>query len=280
MVYAVWSLLAIQSATAQQIETVVPRCRPGYRDVTSGKAYPWSCSFHCPGGNYATANCQCACLNDEQIERLRSQGIEIQNGPVSVPSRRPNEILVPPPAEPTFAPSDPVLEVPVGGLEGSTAVHRPLKNASFVATDGEAPATTGKATQSGRTEPGNVAQILAVMTAACLIGASVAIVGMAFRHGCFSDTAGGRKNASQPHEPKAKSLPGALPLPITAFRSKGSKDVERSWRWPAKPRVLPMESTSALESSPPGNREVAAEKLSIRDPKLAGHKVPQESGKN
>ncbi|CAE7921043.1 unnamed protein product [Symbiodinium sp. KB8] len=70
------SLRRVQQAPQQgldSIEVVVPVCEPGYKDRTGGKAFHWSCAHHCEGGpNYATAQCQCACLTAEQIAELEA----------------------------------------------------------------------------------------------------------------------------------------------------------------------------------------------------------------
>eukprot|EP00435_Cladocopium_sp_Y103_P073424 s1182_g43.t1 len=107
--------------------TVVPRCRPGYKDVTNGLAFMWSCAFHCEGGQYyATTGCACACLTAEQEERWREFG-GTTGGVAPAGNVSSARILVTPAPDPTRAPFVPVVAMPIGptGEEGSEWTWKP-----------------------------------------------------------------------------------------------------------------------------------------------------------
>ncbi|CAE7643896.1 unnamed protein product [Symbiodinium sp. CCMP2592] len=104
------AVATVPEATA----TVVPNCRQGYIDVTGGKAFPWTCAFYCEGGqNFATASCLCACLTQEQIDRL---GLSLNATTTTPGVASGGEVLVTPPPDTEGIWSDPVEEVPVGEL--------------------------------------------------------------------------------------------------------------------------------------------------------------------
>lgn len=102
--------------------TVVPRCKPGYKDVTNGQAFYWSCAFHCEGGAYyATTGCACACLTAEQEAIWRANGGTSQalQAPTSGNASSTVDVVTRPP-QPTRAPSVPVVEIPVGEFGGES----------------------------------------------------------------------------------------------------------------------------------------------------------------
>ncbi|CAE7776587.1 unnamed protein product, partial [Symbiodinium sp. CCMP2456] len=70
------------------------------------KAFPWTCAFYCEGGqNFATASCLCACLTQEQIDRL---GLSL-NGTTTTPGTATGgELLITPPPDTEGIWSDPV----------------------------------------------------------------------------------------------------------------------------------------------------------------------------
>lgn len=98
--------------------TSVPQCQPGFIDVTDGKAYSWACAHYCPGGpNFAQANCQCACMTQDQIDRLN---IIIGQVPTLAPdaTQGSGQDLVTRAPRITTEPHDPVVEIPVGDFGG------------------------------------------------------------------------------------------------------------------------------------------------------------------
>lgn len=105
-----------------QSGTVAPRCKPGYKDVTNGQAFYWSCAFHCEGGAYyATTGCVCACLTVEQEAIWRANGGTSQalQAPTSGNASSTVDVVTRPP-QPTRAPSVPVVEIPVGEFGGES----------------------------------------------------------------------------------------------------------------------------------------------------------------
>lgn len=102
--------------------TVAPRCKPGYKDVTNGQAFYWSCAFHCEGGAYyATTGCVCACLTAEQEAIWRANGGTSQalQAPTSGNASSTVDVVTRAP-QPTRAPSVPVVEIPVGEFGGES----------------------------------------------------------------------------------------------------------------------------------------------------------------
>jgi len=118
----------LQSTGTSDMNTVVPRCRPGYKDVTNGQAFMWSCAFHCEGGHhYATSGCACACQTQEQEELWREFG-GISGGVVPLAGNASSaRILVTPAPDPTRAPRVPVAAMSTGpiGEEGSEWTWKP-----------------------------------------------------------------------------------------------------------------------------------------------------------
>ena len=100
--------------------TTTPRCKPGYKDVTNGQAFYWSCAFHCEGGAYyATTGCMCACLTAEQEAIWRANGgtSQVRQAPGNASSTV--DVVTRPP-QPTRAPYIPVVEIPVGEFGGES----------------------------------------------------------------------------------------------------------------------------------------------------------------
>ncbi|CAE7393018.1 unnamed protein product [Symbiodinium natans] len=94
---------------------VAPQCRPGYVDVTGGKAYFWSCAFYCEGGPYfATTGCLCACMRPEQAELVASQG-KLPTGDIASATSPPGVFVTTRRPETTRA-HVPVQETPIGEL--------------------------------------------------------------------------------------------------------------------------------------------------------------------
>ena len=274
MLWAFWGLSAWilyaasgEEAEGRSLQMVVPNCRPGYRDVSDGQAYPWSCAFHCPGGAFATATCQCACLNDEQIERYEEQGIEIQSGNVSGQAERPiTEILVPQPPDPTLAPSDPVQEMPEGNLEPRERLTPP---SSFLAPGSPTLSKTGDSEEAG---DGTVGTIFAVIGGVVFVGASLVMVGTAFRHACFR--AMDPSQSPKPKAPKAPKgpspgVPRPRPLdpkiappasrPVAMWsldEAMKPPNVADRWKLLKSQRVLPRDSRSTSAETPPRQSSV------------------------
>lgn len=112
----------LRGRTLQSGTTVAPRCKPGYKDVTNGQAFYWSCAFHCEGGvYYATTGCVCACLTAEQEAIWRANGGTSQalQAPTSGNASSTVDVVTRPP-QPTRAPSVPVVEIPVGEFGGES----------------------------------------------------------------------------------------------------------------------------------------------------------------
>ena len=263
----------LDSDRSLQIETVVPRCNPGFKDVTGGQAYTWACAFHCPGGRYSTANCQCACLSDEQAERYASQGIEVQSGPVSVPSRNPTEILVPQPPDPTHAPSDPVVQMPIGAASESGDMRGPPRSSNFLAaSSGDSAgsllaATRGDPDSSSSSSSGGV-HFVAMAGAVLLIGASLAMVGVAFRHACFKNFSADQNQDQHKTGPKPKPPRGPLPVRPTG-------PVVEAPKLPQVPQV-PSDSLAKLRPAAP--RKPSKIRPSLESMSTSAGTVPQDSG--
>jgi len=105
----------LQTQARDSSETTTPQCRPGYVDITGGKAYFWSCGFYCEGGAYFTnSNCLCACLRPDQIERLPQNP---PTGPVTPGTVPPRTARVTTPL-PTMEPrGDRVSQFPTEGVD-------------------------------------------------------------------------------------------------------------------------------------------------------------------
>lgn len=125
----------LQSTGTSDTNTVVPRCRPGYRDVTNGQAFVWSCAFHCEGGqHYATTGCACACQTPEQEELWREFG-GTSGGVAPAGNVSSARIYATPAPNPTRAPFVPVVAMPTGpiGEEGSEWTWKPPVSENYVA---------------------------------------------------------------------------------------------------------------------------------------------------
>jgi len=276
MVWAFWGLQAWilyvasgEEAEGRNLQMVVPNCKPGYRDVSDGQAYPWSCAFHCPGGAFATATCQCACLNDEQIERYEEQGIEIKSGNVTGQAERPmTEILVPQPPDPTLAPSDPVQEMPIGGLESRERITPP---SSFLApgspTLSKGPSHLGDPEEAG---DGTVGTVFAVIGGVVFVGASIVMVGTAFQHACFRaiEIEPGQTAPKGPKGPSpSPGVPRPMPMPLDMKpaaptsrpvamwsldeATKEAPNMADRWKQLKSQRVLPRDSRSTSAEATP-----------------------------
>lgn len=120
---------------------MVPECRPGYIDVTAGVAYEWACAHYCVGGhNFAQANCQCACLTQDQIDRL---GLIVGQVPTLPPqaTQGPGQVLVTARPTSTTAPRDPAIEFDVGDLGDGEGFKppAPVGDGNYIADDPDAP---------------------------------------------------------------------------------------------------------------------------------------------
>ncbi|CAE7274972.1 unnamed protein product, partial [Symbiodinium natans] len=168
-----FSLVSLASAGQ---DTVVPSCRTGYQDITGGKAYSWSCAHHCVGGpNFATENCGCACLSQDQIQEadsgtaLTTARIVGQAGEILVTSAPPTDVHG----------QLPVQELPVGELQDGGPVPDDPRPDNF-----EAPSRSTTEAAPAPEESGDLRQVLmiAVGLAFLLIAASTAAT-FAYRRG-------------------------------------------------------------------------------------------------
>ena len=123
-----------QHRQLQSGSTVRPACRPGYKDVTNGQAYTWSCAFHCEGGPYyATAGCSCACMTPEQEERWLDLGGVAGEIPPGNGSIAGNGITLTRRPVPTRRPYVPVTTMPSGvGEPGTEWEWQPPTNNGYI----------------------------------------------------------------------------------------------------------------------------------------------------
>ena len=136
----------------QSDRKVRPICRPGYKDVTNGEAYFWSCAFHCEGGPYyATAGCSCACQTPEQEERWVALGGfagEIPAGSAGNRSSAGTGITLTRRPVPTRRPYVPVTSMPSGvGEPGKEWEWQPPTN-GYIVQRAEQTTTSRPATEN------------------------------------------------------------------------------------------------------------------------------------
>eukprot|EP00438_Fugacium_kawagutii_P019854 Skav227949 [mRNA] locus=scaffold146:581915:582928:+ [translate_table: standard] len=132
------------------VRTVVPRCKPGYNDVTSGRAFRWSCAFHCEGGEYyATTGCACACQTPTQEAIWRASGGAAVVSPGNASSGR---IWVTEPPTATRAPFIPVSHFSIGETGGEIErwIPPPRENYYAPTSDLTTPAPSGESKDDPR----------------------------------------------------------------------------------------------------------------------------------
>lgn len=182
-----WScILCVHAAELSQLRGLqaagfVPRCRPGFEDVSNGEAYDWACAFHCPGGPFATAQCGCACLSESQRE-IR------QNAEPLPPSARGSGILLTTTPEPSPPPPVPIIELPIGGLGQSSEKLRPPRGRNFTISGQETP------TSEPEVEPRDgLVDLVILCCSLVLLSGSAAIVSIALWKGFQKKSLGSTK---------------------------------------------------------------------------------------
>eukprot|EP00438_Fugacium_kawagutii_P029720 Skav204905 [mRNA] locus=scaffold1926:298088:299101:+ [translate_table: standard] len=160
------------------MRTVVPRCKPGYSDVTSGRAFYWSCAFYCEGGEYyATTGCACACQTPTQEAAWRASG-----GAVVSPGNASSErIWVTAPPTTTRAPFVPVSHFSTGetGGEIERRIQPPRENYYAPPSDLTTPA---RPTPSGENKDDPRSHLVALALLFAAIVVCIACIGVV----CFN----------------------------------------------------------------------------------------------
>lgn len=183
--------------------------------------------------------------------------------------RGPSQILVPQPPDPTLAPSDPVHEMPEGNLEPRERLTPP---SSFLAPGSPTLSKTGDSEEAG---DGTVGTIFAVIGGVVFVGASLVMVGTAFRHACFR--AMDPSQSPKPKAPKAPKgpspgvpgVPRPRPLdpkiappasrPVAMWsldEAMKPPNVAERWKLLKSQRVLPRDSRSTSAETPPRQSSV------------------------
>ncbi|CAE7539746.1 unnamed protein product [Symbiodinium natans] len=169
--------LQMKAQAAEDFSTVVPSCRPGYIDVTGGKAYQWTCAFYCEGGqNFATKSCLCACLTQEQIEKL---GLSASTTSTANYAAQGHSILVTQAPDTEGKVPERVEEVPVGEVHDG-----PMENLHGQTSGDYVAAASGSTTAPPPVVPPAAYSwqtVLLVLTGAFLIIVAVSMV-LVFAH--------------------------------------------------------------------------------------------------